>query len=99
MVKTVPGAHLLAQTTQKTFIPFIRYVHAWRQYKTIKQELSKLSDRELTDIGINRADIDRVASGSVDPTAVARGPGTGHGRPAPNVQRRHCDDEARERLA
>jgi uncharacterized protein YjiS (DUF1127 family) len=39
----------------------VRYFHDWKRYGTAMQELSQLSDRELSDIGITRADIPRVA--------------------------------------
>jgi uncharacterized protein YjiS (DUF1127 family) len=38
-----------------------RYFHVWKRYGTAMQELSQLSDRELSDIGITRSDIPRVA--------------------------------------
>jgi uncharacterized protein YjiS (DUF1127 family) len=70
MMKTVLGMHLLAQTEQRTqemFVSFLRYLNAWRRYETIVRELSNLSDRELTDLGITRANILYVASESPDP--------------------------------
>jgi uncharacterized protein YjiS (DUF1127 family) len=39
----------------------VRYLHDWKHYGSAMQELSQLSDRELADIGITRADIPRVA--------------------------------------
>ena len=39
----------------------VRYLHDWKRYGSAMQELSQLSDRELADIGITRADIPRVA--------------------------------------
>lgn len=36
-------------------------LNKWRQTRTTVTELSHLTDRELTDIGITRADIYRVA--------------------------------------
>ncbi|PID36823.1 MAG: hypothetical protein CR993_03165 [Rhodobacterales bacterium] len=38
--------------------------HAWTQYRmfhTTQEELSALSDRELTDLGISRSEITRIA--------------------------------------
>jgi uncharacterized protein YjiS (DUF1127 family) len=40
-----------------------RRYRAWRRYATLHRELSQLTDRELSDIGIHRSDIDRIASG------------------------------------
>ena len=34
---------------------------AWRQYRASVRELSRLTDRELSDLGIGRADIEYVA--------------------------------------
>ena len=39
----------------------IRFIHQWKQYNRSLNELSRLGDRELADIGINRTDIPAVA--------------------------------------
>jgi uncharacterized protein YjiS (DUF1127 family) len=39
----------------------VRYFQDWKRYGNAMQELSQLSDRELADIGITRADIPRIA--------------------------------------
>ena len=36
-------------------------VNAWRRYRTSVRELSCLTDRELSDLGLNLYDIDTVA--------------------------------------
>ena len=36
-------------------------VAAWRRYRTSVRELSRLTDRELNDLGLNRYDIENVA--------------------------------------
>lgn len=38
-----------------------RLVRVWRRYNESVEELSRLGDRELSDIGISRADIPRIA--------------------------------------
>jgi uncharacterized protein YjiS (DUF1127 family) len=43
--------------------PIIRFIRHWKRYGRVVQELSRLSDRELADIGITRCDIDRIAKG------------------------------------
>jgi uncharacterized protein YjiS (DUF1127 family) len=43
---------------------FIRMVQAFKDYQRNLSELSRLSDRELADIGLDRSDIPRVAAGS-----------------------------------
>jgi uncharacterized protein YjiS (DUF1127 family) len=39
----------------------IGLLHAWWRYDESVRELSRLSDRELADIGVNRSDIARLA--------------------------------------
>ena len=46
------------------FASIARLVQAWRRCEAATRELSHLTDRELADIGITRADIERIASGS-----------------------------------
>ena len=43
------------------FASLIRFLHQWKQYNRSLNELSKLGDRELADIGITRSDIPAVA--------------------------------------
>jgi uncharacterized protein YjiS (DUF1127 family) len=38
---------------------------AWRRYRVSVRELSRLSDRELADLGLGRGDIERVARQAV----------------------------------
>lgn len=42
-------------------ISTIRFIQAWKRYNKSLNELSRLGDRELADIGISRSDIPRVA--------------------------------------
>ena len=44
-------------------LSLIRMFNAFRAYERNVAELSNLSDRELADIGLDRSDIPRVASG------------------------------------
>jgi hypothetical protein len=39
--------------------------NAWRRYRTSVRELSQLTDRELRDLGLTRAEIESVARKSV----------------------------------
>jgi uncharacterized protein YjiS (DUF1127 family) len=39
----------------------VRFVREWKRYNQSLNELSRLGDRELADIGISRSDIPRVA--------------------------------------
>ena len=43
------------------FASLIRFLREWRRYNQSLNELSRLGDRELADIGINRSDIQTVA--------------------------------------
>jgi uncharacterized protein YjiS (DUF1127 family) len=45
-------------------LSLIRMIQAFRDYQRNVSELSQLSDRELADIGLDRSDIPRVASGT-----------------------------------
>lgn len=42
-------------------LAIIRFLQAWKRYNSSMQELSRLGDRELADIGISRSDIPRIA--------------------------------------
>ena len=42
---------------------FLQKIRNYGQYRQSLKELSRLTDRELNDIGIGRGDIDRVAKG------------------------------------
>jgi uncharacterized protein YjiS (DUF1127 family) len=44
-------------------LSLIRMFREFRDYQRNVSELSQLSDRELADIGLDRSDIPRVASG------------------------------------
>jgi|UniRef100_Q07MJ5 uncharacterized protein YjiS (DUF1127 family) len=44
-------------------VSLIRMIRQFRDYQRNVSELSQLSDRELADIGLDRSDIPRVASG------------------------------------
>ncbi|RWD12833.1 MAG: DUF1127 domain-containing protein [Mesorhizobium sp.] len=43
----------------------IRNYRNWRRYRDTVSELSRLSNRELTDLGISRSDIPYVARNAV----------------------------------
>ncbi|CAL8981208.1 MULTISPECIES: DUF1127 domain-containing protein [Rhodoplanes] len=43
------------------FSNLVHMIRVWHRYQTSLRELSRLGDRELADIGILRADIQRVA--------------------------------------
>jgi uncharacterized protein YjiS (DUF1127 family) len=43
------------------FATLIRFIHQWKQYNRSLNELTRLGDRELAEIGISRSDIQAVA--------------------------------------
>ena len=43
------------------FAALVRFIHQWKRYNQSLNELSRLGDRELADIGISRSDIPRLA--------------------------------------
>ena len=46
-----------------------RFLRQWRAYDASLRELSRLGERELADIGVNRSDIARVAWENAERTA------------------------------
>ena len=40
---------------------FLRTFSDWRRYRSTVNQLNRLSDRELNDVGLTRVDIERVA--------------------------------------
>jgi uncharacterized protein YjiS (DUF1127 family) len=42
------------------FAAFVAAVSAWRQRQSVLQEMQLMTDRELSDIGLSRADLGRV---------------------------------------
>jgi uncharacterized protein YjiS (DUF1127 family) len=52
------SAYLKVTTMLTTFL---RFLQSWKRYNASLNELSRLDDRELADIGLNRSDIPRVA--------------------------------------
>lgn len=42
-----------------------RSFNNWRKYRQTVNELGRMSNRELLDLGISRGDIDRIARGAV----------------------------------
>jgi len=49
----------------RTTMNLIRNYRNWRRYRDTVSELSRLSNRELTDLGISRSDIHYVARKAV----------------------------------
>ncbi len=63
-----PGVQARASQEEKEpvmFKTFAMKIATWRRYRDSVRELSRLSDRELSDLGIGRADIYDVVRQSV----------------------------------
>ena len=53
-----------------TFKTITEKLSAWRRYREAVRELSQLTDRELSDIGIRRGDIETIVRQSVMSTVA-----------------------------
>ena len=42
------------------FWRYMKYLATWREHRKAIKQLNQMSDRELNDLGISRADIDRL---------------------------------------
>ena len=42
------------------FCRYMNYLATWREHRKAIKQLNQMSDRELNDLGISRADIDRL---------------------------------------
>lgn len=42
------------------FVRYYNYLKTWRMHREAIKQLNRLSDRELSDIGLIRADIDKM---------------------------------------
>lgn len=52
-------------TTMTTFKSISDKLASWRRYREAVRELSQLTDRELSDIGIRRGEIETIVRRSV----------------------------------
>ena len=62
------GLNLPVETTStdtrkrnSMFAALVRFIQEWKRYSRSVRELSRLDDRELADIGLNRSEIERAA--------------------------------------
>ena len=55
------------------FWRYVNYMATWREHRKAIKHLNKLTDRELSDMGINRSDIDRLVWLGEDKDARGRG--------------------------
>jgi uncharacterized protein YjiS (DUF1127 family) len=55
------------------FWRYMNYLATWRSHRRTIKQLNRLTDRELSDIGINRSDIDRLIWLGEDKTMRGRG--------------------------
>lgn len=55
------------------FWRYVNFLATWREHRRVIKELNSLTDKELNDIGLNRADIDRLVWLGEDKDARGRG--------------------------
>lgn len=55
------------------FWRYMNFLATWREHRRVIKELNSLTNKELNDIGINRADIDRLVWLGEDKDARGRG--------------------------
>jgi uncharacterized protein YjiS (DUF1127 family) len=58
---------------QNWIVRYINYLKTWRQHRETIKQLNRLTNKELRDIGITRADIDRLVWQEEDKTMRGRG--------------------------
>tara|TARA_R110002020_G_scaffold216046_2_gene423411 strand:+ start:9067 stop:9276 length:210 start_codon:yes stop_codon:yes gene_type:complete len=61
------------QSGMSWFWRYMNYLATWRSHRIAIKQLNQLTDKELKDIGIARADIDRMVWLEEDKTMRARG--------------------------
>jgi uncharacterized protein YjiS (DUF1127 family) len=61
--KSFAGTRRILRERKKDtmFAALVRFIQEWKRYNQSINELSRLGDRELADIGISRSDIPRIA--------------------------------------
>jgi uncharacterized protein YjiS (DUF1127 family) len=72
----------------RAFGSAVAWLGAWRRYRVAVSELEGLDPRTLTDIGITRADIPRVAAGLWMPNPTEMRPAAESAIPASNENAR-----------
>ena len=55
------------------FKRYWNYMNTWREHRRVIKELNQMTDRQLTDMGISRADINRLIWLEEDETMRGRG--------------------------
>lgn len=61
------------KTGMSWFRRYLNYIATWREHREAIKQLNRLSDTELNDIGISRADIDRLVWLGEDKSMRGRG--------------------------
>ncbi len=61
------------KSIMKWFWRWMNYLVTWREHRRTIKTLNMLTDKELNDIGISRADIDRLVWLGEDKTMRGRG--------------------------
>jgi uncharacterized protein YjiS (DUF1127 family) len=58
---------------QNWIVRYINYLKTWRHHRETIKQLNRLTNKELRDIGMTRADIDRLVWQEEDKTMRGRG--------------------------
>ena len=61
------------KTGMSWFWRYVNYLATWRTHRIAIKQLNQMSDKQLADIGISRADIDRMVWLDEDKTMRGRG--------------------------
>jgi uncharacterized protein YjiS (DUF1127 family) len=56
-----PSSRAKQKGNKNMLIAILNFLRTWRRYNASVNELYRLGDRELADIGITRSDIPRIA--------------------------------------
>lgn len=60
-------------TGMSWFWRYVRFLATWREHRDAIKQLNQMTDRQLSDIGIGRQDIDRLVWLEEDKTMRGRG--------------------------
>ena len=60
-------------TGMSWFWRYVRFLSTWREHRDAIKQLNQMTDRQLSDIGISRQDIDRLVWLEEDKTMRGRG--------------------------
>jgi uncharacterized protein YjiS (DUF1127 family) len=65
VIRLKPAARARRQNQKRHIMNISRSFNNWRKYRQTVTELGRMSDRELSDLGIGRNEINRVARAAI----------------------------------